>query len=304
VLTAGLGTRLQPLSFVRAKGAVPIAGQPLITRILRRLADYEVRQVVLNLHHLPATITARVGDGSDFGMCVRYSWEFPLLGSAGGPRQALPLLPGHDFFIINGDTLTDVDLHAVARQHRETGALVTMAVHDNRSLVERYGGIVTDSRGIVHGFVPRGPAAVGYHVVGVQMAHPSVFAALAMGEAADTTRGLYRTLIAKRPGTIRAFLASGQFWDVGTPSDYLNATLAIGDAEGMSSPQTGRGSRIHPTAHLARTVLWDDVEIGERASLEACVVADGVTIPSGARFQNSAIIQQAGTLVVADMSHG
>jgi len=46
------------------------------------------------------------------------------------------------------------------------------------------------------------------------------------------------------------------------------------------------------------------VEISERASLEACVVADGVTIPSGARFQNSAIIQQAGTLVVADMSHG
>ena len=49
MLAAGLGTRLQPLSFVRAKAAVPIAGQPLITRILRRLADYEVRQVVLNL---------------------------------------------------------------------------------------------------------------------------------------------------------------------------------------------------------------------------------------------------------------
>ena len=304
MLTAGLGTRLQPLSFVRAKPAVPMAGQPLVTRILRRLADYDVRHVVLNLHHLPATITARVGDGSEWGVRVRYSWEFPVLGSAGGPRKALPLLPEHDFFIINGDTLTDVDLNTLARQHRETGALVTMAVHDNRSLVERYGGVVTDSRGIVHGFVPRGPAAVGYHFIGVQMAHPSVFAGLAMGEAAESTRGLYRTLIAERPGTIRAFLARGRFWDVGTPSDYLDAALAIGDAEGISSPQAGRESRIHPTARLTRTVVWDDVEVGERASLERCVVADGVKIPAGATFQHCAIIQRAGDLVVADMSHG
>src|SRR5947207_13722477 len=128
VLTAGLGTRLQPLSGVRAKPAVPIAGQPLVTRIIRWLAGQQVRDLVLNLHHLPETITRNVGDGSGLGARVRYSWEFPILGSAGGPRKALPLLPDDDFFIINGDTLTDVDLLALAKSHRESGALVTMAV--------------------------------------------------------------------------------------------------------------------------------------------------------------------------------
>jgi NDP-sugar pyrophosphorylase family protein len=304
VLTAGLGTRLQPLSFVRAKPAVPIAGQPLVARILRRLADYDVRDVVLNLHHLPQTITAHVGDGSEFGVRVRYSWESPVLGSAGGPRKALPLLPEEDFFIVNGDTLAEVDLHALATQHRESGAIVTMAVVDDRSLVERHGGVITDSRGSVHGFVPAGRAAGGYHFVGVQMVHPSAFARVRLGEPAESTRDVYRTLIAERPGSICAFLTKGEFWDVGTPADYLEATLSVGAAEGVSSPQIGHHSRVAKDAQVTSTVIWDEVEVGEGASLDRCVVADGVKIPPGARFRSCAIIQTGDDVVVADIVNG
>jgi mannose-1-phosphate guanylyltransferase len=71
VLTAGLGTRLEPLSRVRAKPAVPIAGQPLIGRIIRWLTGQHVRDLVLNLHHLPESITRHVGDGSGLGARVR-----------------------------------------------------------------------------------------------------------------------------------------------------------------------------------------------------------------------------------------
>ena len=90
VLTAGLATRLRPLSLVRAKAAVPVAGTPLVLRILRQLAAAGITDAVLNLHHLPHTLAAVVGDGSDVGVRVRYSWEMPVLGSAGGPRHALP----------------------------------------------------------------------------------------------------------------------------------------------------------------------------------------------------------------------
>src|SRR5215204_4131668 len=105
VLTAGLGTRLQPLSFVRAKGALPLAGEPLARRILRWLSQAGVRDAVLNLHHLPHTLSGAIGDGSDIGVRVRYSWEVPVLGSAGGPRRALPLLQDgsreRPFLIVN-----------------------------------------------------------------------------------------------------------------------------------------------------------------------------------------------------------
>jgi NDP-sugar pyrophosphorylase family protein len=305
VLTAGLGTRLQPLSLVRAKPAVPIAGQPLVSRIIRWLAGQDVRDLVLNLHHLPDTITRHVGDGSPLGARVRYSWEFPILGSAGGPRKALPLLPDDNFFIINGDTLTDVDLMALAKSHRESGALVTMAVLGDKALAARYGGVVTDARGTVHGFVPKGPSAVGYHFVGVQMVHPSVFARLAPEVPAETTRGVYRDLIAERPGSIRAFLAGGAFWDVGTASEYLNAALTIGRHEGAPTPQIGSDSRAEPTAEIIDSVIWDNVRVGAGARLERCVVADGVAIPDSARYQNCAIIQDgAGALIVAEMTDG
>ena len=62
ILTAGLGTRLRPLSYVRAKGALPLAGEPLARRILRWLHDAGVRDAVLNLHHLPQTLTGAIGD--------------------------------------------------------------------------------------------------------------------------------------------------------------------------------------------------------------------------------------------------
>src|ERR1700731_1987366 len=87
VLTAGLGTRLRPLTDVRAKPAMPVAGEPLVRRIMQWLASHGVAHPVLNLPHRPETLTSIVGDGRDLGVRVRYSWEQPsILGSAGGPR--------------------------------------------------------------------------------------------------------------------------------------------------------------------------------------------------------------------------
>src|SRR5207253_9554617 len=92
VLAAGLGTRLQPLTLARAKAAAPVDGEPLIRRTIRELVAQGVTDLVVNLHHHPESIAAALGDGADLGARIRYSWESPVLGSAGGPRHALPLL--------------------------------------------------------------------------------------------------------------------------------------------------------------------------------------------------------------------
>ena len=259
---------------------------------------------MVNLHHLPETVTRLVGDGSDVNLDVKYSWEWPqVLGSAGGPRKALPLVGDEDFFVINGDTLCDVDLTALARQHVETDALVTMAVIENR-WPGRYGGVVTDSGGRVYGFVPRGSPAAKYHFVGVQIAHPSVFADLPLDEPAETVGKVYPALIASKPGSVRAFLADGEFWDVGTPADYLEAALEIGRREGAPTPQIGSGTAVHPTARVSDSVIWDRAEVGPGVTLERCIVADGARIAAGRRFANCAIIQGDGDLLVSPMSHG
>ena len=176
VLTAGLGTRLRPLTLVRAKPAIPLAGEPLITHIARWLSSQGVTDLVLNLHYKPESITQVIGDGVHLGCRVRYSWEQPaVLGSAGGPRLASPIvtagLPASaPFFIVNGDTLTDLALAPLAAAHDASGALVTMALVPNRH-PDRYGGVRLDARGQVTGFARRGADARGsYHFIGVQLA--------------------------------------------------------------------------------------------------------------------------------------
>ena len=276
VLTAGLGTRLAPLTLVRAKPAVPVAGIPLVLRLLRWLADQGVRSVVLNLHHMPDTITRVVGHGDGTSVRVRYSWEPTILGSAGGPRQALPLL-GHRFFVINGDTLTDLDLSDVQRTHDQTGADITLATaaHPDAS---RYGGVAINEAGFAVRFCPVGTPC--QHFVGVQLVESSVFQNLPEGTPASTIGGVYDALLAGGPGRIATHHVTSRFHDVGTPADYLAASLEIARTEGLDTLPTGNRNRVHPTAVLTRTVLWDDVVIGEHCRLTDCIVADGVELPA------------------------
>ena len=291
-MTAGLGTRLRPLSYVRAKPAVPVAGEPLICRILRWLSHHGVRDVVLNLHYKPETITSLVGDGSEFGVRVRYSWEPRILGTAGGPRRALPLLGSDRFFLINGDTLSNVDLRRLAATHLESGARVTLALIPNPR-PEHYGGVVVDEAGYVSGFT-RPAARPALHFVGVQAVDAGVFATLPEGEPVDTVGRLYDALLARQPRAIRAYSCSASFHDVGTPADYLATCLALAPPEQAPRGLLGMRLRAHPTSRIVRTAIWDDVVVGAGCELTECVVADGVDIPAGRRFTRCAIVNREG----------
>jgi mannose-1-phosphate guanylyltransferase len=290
ILTAGLGTRLRPLTDVRAKPAVPVAGEPLIRRIVAWLATHGVTDIVLNLHHRPETIAATMGDGSDLGARARYSWEQPaVLGAAGGPRQALSIIGAETFFVINGDTLTDVDLAALADAHQSAGASVTMALAPNRR-PDRYGGVQLDAEQRVTGFAPRGRAEGSYHFIGAQIVRASVFAPLPAGQPADSIGGVYDTLIARQPGAIRGFVCDAAFWDVGTVADYWSTSWSFARAEGTADLTCGRRTRIDPTARVSRSILWDDVEVSSACVVDECVVTDGVRVPRGARYRRAILL--------------
>jgi NDP-sugar pyrophosphorylase family protein len=294
VLTAGLGTRLRPLTCIRAKAAVPVNGEPLAARIIRRLVSRGVADVVLNLHHRPDTIAAVIGDGSDLGARVRYSWEQPILGSAGGPRHALSLMTD-PFLVVNGDTLTNVDLDGLAAAHAESGAEVTMALIPNPRPARYGGGVVAD--GWVSGFTPRRAGVASFHFIGVQIASRRVFAGLPDGVAAESVGSLYRALIARNPRAIRAFVSNASFQDVGTPADYWRTSVELAATEGAHL--VAAGAHISESARLSRTAVWDDVTIGAGVSLVECVVADGVRVPAGARYSRCALVPAGACAAVA-----
>jgi NDP-sugar pyrophosphorylase family protein len=282
-LTAGLGTRLQPLSSYRAKAALPVAGTPIIARTLRRLRAADVRRVVLNLHHRADSITRIVGDGSAFDLQARYSWESTILGSAGGPARAIPLLEADRFLILNGDMLTDVDVGALMKQHVDTNALVTLAVIDG---LPGYNGVIADTRGLVSGF---GKAPGAYHYIGVQAVNAAAFAGVGVDTKSETVHGFYPDLIAARPEAIRVFYSKASYFDIGSPRDYLETVKTIAQYEGLPLDR-GVGCEIAADATLTGTVLWDRVRVESGATLTDCVVADDVVVPAGSQYSHSALV--------------
>lgn len=286
ILAAGLGTRLHPLTLVRAKPAIPLAGEPIVRRMVRWLVNHDVHDVVVNLHHRPVTLTRVLGDGSDLDARIRYSWEHPtVLGSAGGPRQALGILGADRFFIVNGDVLTDVDLRALESDHLRNGAQVTMALTPNREPL-KYGGVQLDAQLRVTRFVKRGPAAAGsFHFIGPQITNAPVFQSIAEGAVAHTVGGVYDRLIAANPGAVRGFIWDRPFLDIGTVDDYVRCSRAIAPDAGANGT-----SRIDPAARVRNSIIWDDVTVAAGATVDGCILTDGVSVAPGGQFRDQILV--------------
>ena len=324
VLCAGLGTRLRPLSAYLAKPAMPVGDDTLVGRILRQLADAGIADAVLNLHHLPHTVTRAVGDGSQYGLRVRYSWEQPqVLGSAGGPRHALPLVEGDTILVVNGDTLCDLPLRQLWEHHRHAGALVTLGLmpHPEPGC---YGGVTLDVDlpasagmrgqrpdlgeradggipgaeppdpvpgspfpvpGSVTGFVPRTSRVPSVHYPGIQLVERRVLETLPDGTPAESVAELYPRLIREQPGSVRGVVFDAHFDDVGTIDDYRRTCRALaGDAAGnVIDPR----ATVAPTASLHHCVVWPGASVPDHCHLDTVVVTGRVPLLAGTKLVNS-----------------
>lgn len=129
VLAAGYGKRLGEIAEHTPKPMVRLAGRPLIEHTLRWLAASGVREVAINLHHLGEVIERHVGDGSAFGVSVRYSHEERLLGTAGALKPLVEFLGEAPFLVVHGDNLFDFDLRKLIAAHADTAAIATLAVY-------------------------------------------------------------------------------------------------------------------------------------------------------------------------------
>jgi N-acetyl-alpha-D-muramate 1-phosphate uridylyltransferase len=134
ILSGGLATRLRPLTEKIPKALVRVAGKPFVAWQLEYLRSQGANQVVLCIGYLGEQIEAAVGDGSAYGLEVRYSWDGPkLLGTGGALRQAVSLL-GDRFFVFYGDSYLPVNFQVVQRSFLKCGkpALMTVLQNHNR----------------------------------------------------------------------------------------------------------------------------------------------------------------------------
>jgi NDP-sugar pyrophosphorylase family protein len=127
ILAGGKGTRLRPYTISLPKPLMPVGDHPIMEVIIRQLKNSGITRVIIAVGYLESLIKAYFGDGSKFGVEIIYSREDEPLGTAGPLQLVREKLTG-SFILINGDTLTDLDLNEMLRSHREKGSLATVGI--------------------------------------------------------------------------------------------------------------------------------------------------------------------------------
>ena len=306
VLAAGLGTRMRPLTLLRAKPVLPVMNRPLLHWTLDLLKRSGVGEVMINLHYLPDTVVEAIGDGRALGLKVTYSREPKILGTAGGPRKVRDFFGDEPFFLVNGDMVFDFDLRALRERHLCAGARATLALRPNPD-PRRYPPIRTARNGRVTSLPglarkARGTASLfsGVHVI-----DPAILDRLPPGPS-DTVRDLYAPLVGEGE-TILGVRMRGPWFDIGSPALYLasqRALLAAGfggarkgvlvhpDARialgaRVSRSVIGPGSVIGAGARVTGSILWDGVTVGEGARVAGSILATGTRVAPGDRYENA-----------------
>lgn len=296
VLAAGLGLRMRPLTLLRAKPALPVLNRPLLRWTLERLARHGVTDVIINLHHLPKTVTAALGDGGDVGLRVTWSRERALLGTGGGPRAVRDFFGDEPFLLVNGDMLFDFDLSRLLVRHRTTGARATLALLPNPD-PRRYGPVVTGPDGRVRSLAgrPRGARGTVSLFTGVHVLDPALLERLPRG-ASDSVRDLYVPLVAEG-ARVLGFRVRGAWYDLGRPSLYLSAQIRrLRGGRSLIHPSArieagarvvasvvGSGARAAGGAVVEGSVLWEGSEVNAGARVRGSILLTGATIGAGQR---------------------
>ena len=289
MLTAGLGTRLHPLSQFLPKPLLPVAGRPLVAQTLSRLAALGCGEAALNLHHKGDLIRQEFGGAFD-GMSIRYSEEKELLGTMGAATAVREFLADSDVaLVVNGDSLCRWPFERLLRRHLSGSAAITVLLSkradpsefDGGVGVGREGGLVSTGRTNEFGIVDRRRVFAG-----VQALAPEVVRGLDK-EPADFVADLWIPRL-ERGESIGVFETRERWFDLGTPGRYLEAVREWGRGHGPL--RLLRPNWISPGATIQRG-----------ARIKGSVVESGARIEAGAEVEDSLLLPgsrvRSGTVV-------
>lgn len=276
ILAGGKGTRLRPLTVYTPKPIVPVLNRPFLNYQLETLAEAGISEVTLSLSYQPDKIEHVLGDGSEFGVRLRYTTEPSPMGTAGAYRFALGE-SAETAVVLNGDILTNLRLSELMDAHKASGADATIATVEVPDAT-RYGIVETDASGRVVSFLEKpegrmaGPASIN---AGIYVLEPQILELVAAEGASSFEYDVFPAILSRGLKLMAKDITASYWRDIGTPENYLEAhhDLLSGKAEFPA---------------IERSVPASDV--ATRASVDkASVIAEGCTIKAGAQVVNSVI---------------
>jgi NDP-mannose synthase len=220
ILAGGLGTRLRPYTTVLPKPLMPIGDRPILDIVIRQLARAEFDQITITTGYLAELIEAFFGDGTRYGVAIDYFREHEPLGTVG----ALSLIDGldHDFLVMNGDILTDIDYSALLHRHRDGGQIATIAAHQ-RAVTVSLGVMRFEHESdttLVTDYIEK--PTLSYEVsMGVYCFAPRIREHIPEGQRLDFPDLVLRLIASGE--TVRAWRSGDHWLDIGRPDDYEQA---------------------------------------------------------------------------------
>ena len=275
LLAGGKGTRLRPLTLHTPKPIVPIFNRPFLHYQIDLLKQVpEIDEVILSLNYQPRRIEEIFGDGADVGIKIRYVVEPAPLGTGGAVKYAGDKLT-ESVVVFNGDVLTQIDLAAVLRLHRERKAKATIVLTpvENPSA---YGLVETDPQGNILRFLEKPkPEEITTNRInaGIYVLEPDTFDRIPSEVSWSIERSYFPSLV-ERGETFVAYNYDGYWIDIGTHEKYVQVHRDIMDGRFAAAPFNG-GSRewISPEARVESGVTIQG----------PCFIDEGAVIKAGAK---------------------
>jgi NDP-mannose synthase len=217
ILAGGKGTRLVPYTKILPKPLMPVGDMPILEILIRQLREEGVDEVILTVGHMAGLLRAFFGDGEQFGISIRYSYEEHPLGTAG----PLALVEGlNDTFVVtNGDVLTTLHIGDLYRFHKENQAIATIAMHRRKVKID-LGVILCNGGPDVVGYIEK--PTYDYSVsMGIYIFEPKVLDYIPSGEFLDFPNLVHKLLGAREK--VIGYPFDGYWQDLGRPDDYEQA---------------------------------------------------------------------------------
>lgn len=280
ILAAGYGTRFRPVTYTLPKPLVPLANKPLIGWAVDALLDAGIRELIVNLHHLPEPLERWLREHYAGRADFEFSYEPEILGTGGGVRKVRALLESEEeFFLVNGDTIQTVPFDAL-RAARESGDALAALTLRHPPEGDKFTAVYFDD-GRVTGF-GRGHGEPlmfsGSHLISRRM-----FDYLPDKDFFGIVDEVYQPMIDSGREAIAGVVDDGPWFDVGSPRRYMAATRALAGTGNVI------GARSVVEGALRGTVVWDDCRIGAGVTLENCIVAHGVTLEGPVALRDALI---------------
>ncbi len=308
ILSAGLGTRLMPLTLNTPKPMLPIANKPALEHIVNLCKRHNIRDIKMNLYYLPEKVDHYFRDGHNFGVNISYSIEKTLWGTAGAIKRVESFFD-ETFVVLMGDGLTNIDLTDMLEYHRKNKSKATIAV----KFVEdpsSYGVVVVDDKNHIVSFQekPKKEEAKSNLVnLGIYIIEPEVLAMVPRNTPYDFGKELFPLMVEKNEPFF-AYSTDSLWDDIGGIHDFWNVNISAVSGKMpeyfQHTKELQQAVSAHPSSNIAKSTIEKakgPILIGKNCIIKdnvtligPIIIGDDVVIEKDAMISNSIIMNNTG----------